>query len=92
MPPESAEEQGAAADTIARKAIFKSDQLGGKKAGVCKTPREFFNELTHKSNRLAFDMEEVAVDDHQGIYLFHHCALCEAWRELGCTLRNQSPL
>lgn len=80
----SAKEQGADADSIAQKAIYRVGQAAGAKMGVRKTPREFFDGLAHKSNKLAFSMEEISVDENKGIYRFHTCALCDAWRELGC--------
>lgn len=81
----AAKEHGADSDAIAKEAIFKAGQLSGAKIGMCKTPREFFNGLATKNVSLAFAMEEIGVDENQGIYRFHRCALCDAWRELGCT-------
>lgn len=72
-------------DGIARKAIFKAGQLNNVKMGMCNTPREFFDALATKNTSLAFDMEEIKVDEQQGVYRFHKCALCDAWKELGCS-------
>lgn len=73
------------ADEAGKKAIFKYGQLKGAKTGILKTPREFFDWLAAKNTRLAFAMEEINVEDDKGMYRFHKCALCDAWRELGCT-------
>lgn len=81
---QEAKEQGADKDLIAQKAIFKFGQMKGQKIGDAKTPREFFDGIAVKNAKLAFAMEEIKVEEEQGIYRFHHCALCDAWRELGC--------
>ena len=80
-----AQEQGANKDLIAQKAIFKFGQMKGKKIGDATTPREFFDGIAVKNAKLAFAMEEIKVEEEQGVYRFHHCALCDAWGELGCT-------
>lgn len=49
-------------------------------------------ESRQKNARLAFAMEEVKVEENQGMYRFHRCALCEAWRELGCNQEEISRL
>jgi hypothetical protein len=82
---QGAKEQGANAEELANKAIFKFGQLKAKKIGDVKNPREFFDGIASKNSALAFAMEEVKVEENQGIYRFHHCALCDAWRELGCS-------
>jgi hypothetical protein len=82
---EEAKAQGGNSDEIAKKAIFKYGQIKGARIGDCQTPREFFDGIVTKNSSLAFAMEEVSVAEDQGIYRFHACALCEAWRELGCT-------
>lgn len=82
---QAAKEQGADSDAIAKKAIFKAGQLNNVKMGMCNTPREFFDALANKNTSLAFAMEELKVDEQEGVYRFHKCALCDAWQELGCT-------
>ncbi len=82
---DEAKAQGANADEMAKKAIFKYGQIKGARISDCQTPREFFDGIVTKNSSLAFAMEEVCVAENQGIYRFHACALCEAWRELGCT-------
>lgn len=82
---QAAKEQGADADAIAKKAIFKFGQKKGAKLGDVKTPRAFFDGIATRNASLAFAMEEVKVGEDQGVYRFHKCALCEVWRELGCT-------
>jgi|GEM_PF-2577659 len=62
-------------DAIAKKAIFKAGQLNNVKMGMCNTPREFFDALATKNTSLAFDMEEIKVDEERGVYRFHKCAL-----------------
>ncbi|WP_346355312.1 L-2-amino-thiazoline-4-carboxylic acid hydrolase [Azotosporobacter soli] len=81
----SAKERGADADAIAQEAVFAAGQLNGEKIGLCRTPQEFFQGLATKTNRLAFAMEEISMDGKQGIYRFHRCPLCDAWKSLGCT-------
>ena len=80
-----AKEQGANSEELAQKAIFQFGKLKAKKLGAVKTPREFFDGISSKNSALAFAMEEVKVAENEGTFRFHHCALCEAWRELGCT-------
>jgi len=82
---QEAKEQGSDSDEIAKKAIFKFGQMKGKKIGDAQSPREFFDGIATKNASLAFAMEEVKVEENQGTYRFHHCALCDAWRELGCS-------
>ena len=79
-----AKEQGGDSDEIAKKAIFKYGQIKGQRMGDCQSPRDFFNGIVTKNSSLAFAMEEVSVSADEGVYRFHACALCEAWRELGC--------
>lgn len=86
------EAAGADPDTVAKKAIFRFGQLKGAKIGDVKSPREFFDGIATKNARLAFAMEEVNVAENQGMYRFHRCALCEAWRELGCNQEEISRL
>lgn len=81
----TAKEQGEDSDELAKKAIFEFGQLKGKKLGDVSTPRDFFDGIASKNSALAFAMEEVKVEEDEGIYRFHHCALCDAWRELGCS-------
>lgn len=80
-----AQRLGADANEIGAKAIFKAGQLKSVKAGMCETPRQFFDWLSAKNTRLAFAMEEINVEENEGMYRFHRCALCDAWRELGCS-------
>ncbi len=82
---QSAGEQGANTGVLAQTAIFKYGQLKAQRIESVSTPREFFDAIANKHSALAFAMEEVKVDEQQGVYRFHHCALCEAWRELGCS-------
>ena len=81
---EAAREDGGNSDEIAKKAIFKYGKIKGARIGDCQSPRDFFNGIVTKNSSLAFAMEEVSVTADEGIYRFHACALCEAWRELGC--------
>ncbi len=76
---------GANPDEIAEKAIFKFGQMKGQKIGTATTPREFFDGIATPNASLAFAMEEIDVQAEKGIYRFHHCALCEAWKKLGCS-------
>lgn len=80
----AAKEQGADPEKIAESAIFKFGQGKGAKLGNVTTPRQFFDGIATKNASLAFAMEEVEVGEDKGVYRFHHCALCDAWRELGC--------
>ena len=89
---EEAKAQGANPDEVAKKAIFKYGQIKGARIGDCQTPREFFDGIVTKNSSLAFAMEEVSVAEDQGVYRFHACALCESWRELGCTQEEISRL
>lgn len=82
---QAAKEEGADFDAIAKKAIFRAGKLSAQKIGKCTTPQEFFDGLCNKNNVLAFAMEEVKMGENQGIYRFHKCALCDAWKALGCT-------
>ncbi len=81
---QEAKKQNADSDQIAKNAIFKYGQFKGAKLGDCKNPREFFDAIATTNGSLAFAMEEVKVEENEGTYRFHACALCEAWRELGC--------
>lgn len=89
---EEAKAQGADPDEVAKKAIFKYGAIKGARMGDRQTPREFFDGIVTKNSSLAFAMEEVSVAEDQGVYRFHACALCEAWRELGCTAEEISRL
>ncbi len=81
---QAAKEQGADQAKIAESAIFKFGQGKGAKIGTVTNPRQFFDGIATKNASLAFAMEEIQVAEDQGVYRFHHCALCDAWRELGC--------
>jgi len=81
---DEAKEMGSDSDEIAKRAIFKFGQMKGLKIGDAKSPREFFDGIATKNASLAFAMEEVKVEENEGVYRFHRCALCDAWRALGC--------
>jgi hypothetical protein len=72
-------------DEPVKKAIFKFGQMKGKKIGQATTPREFFDGIGTPNARLAFEMEDAGVDARKGAFRFHHCALVEAWKNLGAT-------
>ena len=76
---------GHATDEPVKNAIFKFGQLKGRKIGTATTPKEFFDGIGTTNARLAFDMEDMGVDARQGVYRFHHCALVEAWKNLGAS-------
>ncbi|WP_371381254.1 L-2-amino-thiazoline-4-carboxylic acid hydrolase [Sporomusa aerivorans] len=78
-------EAGCNADEVAEKAIFKFGQMKGQKIGTASTPKEFFDGIATKNAALAFAMEPREVEAEKGIYRFHHCALVEAWKKLGCS-------
>lgn len=78
-------ENGCNAVAVAEKAIFKFGQMKGQKIGAAATPKEFFDGIATKNAALAFAMEPREVEEEKGIYRFHHCALVEAWKKLGCT-------
>jgi len=80
-----AKEQGGDSESIAKKAIFEFGKLKGEGLGDVSTPREFFDAISSKNAALAFEMEEVNVEDYEGTFRFHHCALCDAWKILGCS-------
>ena len=79
------QEAGCDADKVAEKAIFKFGRMKGKKIGTAATPQEFFDGIATKNAALAFAMEPGEVKEDKGVYRFHHCALVEAWKNLGCT-------
>jgi len=81
----AAKEQGGDSDAIAKKAIFEFGKLKGEGLGDVSTPREFFDSISSKNAALAFEMEEVNVEENEGTFRFHHCALCDAWNILGCS-------
>ena len=72
-------------DSVAQKAIFTFGQGKGKKIGKATTPQEFFDGIATKNASLAFAMEPGEVTEDRGYYRFHHCALVDAWKQLGCT-------
>jgi hypothetical protein len=72
-------------DEPVKKAIFKFGQLKGRKIGTATTPKEFFDGIGTTNARLAFDMEDKGVDAAKGAFRFHHCALVEAWKNLGAS-------
>jgi hypothetical protein len=76
---------GYATDEPVRKAIFKFGQMKGRKIGTASTPKAFFDGIGTPNARLAFEMEDVGVDGQRGAYRFHHCALVEAWKNLGAS-------
>lgn len=78
-------EAGCDADKVSEKAIFTFGQMKGQKIGKATTPKEFFDGIATKNAALAFAMEPGGVEEEKGIYRFHHCALVEAWKKLGCT-------
>lgn len=79
------EAAGGDPDVVAEKAIFKFGQGKGKKIGKAATPKEFFDGIATKNAFLAFAMEPGEVTEDRGYYRFHHCALVEAWKQLGCS-------
>lgn len=72
-------------DEPVKKAIFKFGQMKGRKIGTAETPKEFFDGIATPNAGLAFDMEDAGVGEEQGAYRFHHCALVEAWKNLGAS-------
>jgi hypothetical protein len=70
-------------DEPVKKAIFKFGQMKGTKIGTATTPKEFFEGIGTVNARLAFSMEDMGVAATKGVYRFHHCALVEAWKQLG---------
>lgn len=72
-------------DEPVKKAIFRFGQMKGRKIGTATTPQEFFDGIGTTNARLAFDMEDAGVAGDKGAYKFHHCALVEAWKNLGAT-------
>ncbi len=72
-------------DEPVKKAIFKFGQLKGKKIGAAASPKAFFDGIGTPVSRMAFEMEDAGVADQQGAYRFHHCALVEAWKNLGAS-------
>ena len=49
------------------------------------TPKAFFDGIGSPNARLAFEMEDAGVAGDKGAYRFHHCALVEAWKNLGAS-------
>ena len=79
-------EMGYDADKVAEKAIYKFGQMKGSKiGGQGKSPKDFFTGIATRNAALAFEMEPGSCDEKTGTYRFHHCALVEAWKNLGCT-------
>jgi len=72
-------------DEPVKKAIFKFGQMKGRKIGTATTPQAFFDGIGTTNARLAFNMEDAGVGAEKGSYKFHHCALVEAWKNLGAT-------
>lgn len=82
---EGMKEMGYDADAVAKKAIFKFGQMKGEKIGTATTPKEFFDGIATRNAALAFEMEPGQCSEETGTYRFHHCALVEAWKKLGCS-------
>jgi len=72
-------------DEPVKKAIFKFGQMKGQKIGAAATPKAFFDGIGSPNARLAFEMEDAGVAGDKGAYRFHHCALVEAWKNLGAS-------
>lgn len=82
---EGMKEMGYDADAVAKKAIFKFGQMKGQKIGTATTPKEFFDGIATRNAAFAFAMEPRDCTEEVGTYRFHHCALVEAWKNLGCS-------
>ncbi len=76
---------GCDSDAVAQKAIFQYGQMKGKNIGPVASLKEFFDRFASKNVFLAFAMEPGEISEDHGYYRFHHCALVEAWKKLGCT-------
>ena len=72
-------------DEPVKKAIFKFGQMKGQKIGTAATPKAFFDGIGSPNAQLAFKMENAGVAEDKGAYRFHHCALVEAWKNLGAS-------
>ena len=72
-------------DKIAEKAITEFGIAKGEAIGECKTPADFAKAILTGHPREAFAMEPVKIDEEESIIKFHHCALVEAWKKLGCS-------
>lgn len=72
-------------DKIAEKAITEFGIAKGEGLGECKTPKDFAKGILSGHPNQAFAMEPVKIDEEESVIKFHHCALVEAWKKLGCS-------
>ncbi len=72
-------------DDIAEKAITEFGIAKGEALGECKTPADFAKGILTGHANGAFAMEPVKIDEEESVIKFHHCALVEAWKKLGCS-------
>lgn len=88
----AAEELGGDPEKIAEKAITEFGKNKGKKLGNIGTPSEFVDALAVGYGEGAFAMKKGERTDEQATLRFHHCALVDAWKNLGCTREEISKL
>ncbi|SNS63819.1 L-2-amino-thiazoline-4-carboxylic acid hydrolase [Anaerovirgula multivorans] len=72
-------------DKIAERAITEFGIDKGKSLGDCKTAKDFANGILTGHAREAFAMEPIKVEEEESVIKFHHCALVEEWKKLGCS-------
>jgi hypothetical protein len=72
-------------DKVAEKAITEFGIAKGKGLGDCKTAKDFANGILTGHANQAFAMEPVKLEEDESVIKFHHCALVEAWKKLGCS-------
>jgi len=88
----AAKEEGANPEKVADRAITAFGKAKGATFGNIDGADQFIDKLSEGYGRAAFDMEIVEHTPEKSSLHFHHCALVEAWKKIGCTQEEISEL
>ncbi|WPC43588.1 L-2-amino-thiazoline-4-carboxylic acid hydrolase [Clostridium sp. JS66] len=78
-------EEGIDADKIAKKAITEYGKMKSKNFKDVNGAKDFATQLVGGVTKCAFGAEIAAAGDKKSELKFSHCALVEAWKQLGCS-------
>jgi hypothetical protein len=71
-------------ERLARKAIYEFGRMKAGKDPAGFTPRLWVDRHVSKGSALVFD-SDVEIMEKGAVQRMKHCALVEAWKEMGCT-------
>lgn len=83
---------GAAAEGMARRAIFKYGQLKAQAMAPMESPLDFVQHQMRPGRQEIFDKEVAEASTERAEIRFHYCPLVQAWKRLGATAEELGQL